>query len=446
MKTLRRCVVVVSATLAVVYVLLLIDWRGRAEPRPPVVRRAFDVGGPLTAGAARVRIAPPLPVVRAGYGPRKAVAESEHDPLEVRAIVLRASGRALAIVLADLVLVPEELSAALEARVADLHLDAVVLVATHTHSSVGGFDRRVLAQIVALGRYRADVVACLLDRGAQAVREAARQSEPVHAWTVEARLDGWAENRSTPGGAIDGTLSVAVLRTEGGAPVATLGVAAAHPTLFPRTAPQLSGDYPGEAMRRLGAGEGPALLLQGAEGDARPLGAGNEAIQRQGTFVAQRLTEALDTARPAEDRLGFADVEVALPPAEPQGIHSLLLRRPAANVVHWMAPAASRVTVLRIGDLVLLGVPGEPTALAASRMIAALPPAAVKGLKVRVVGLVEDYVGYVETPERVRARRGEARRMWFAPELLDVITRGLVAGVSLGTGSPVKTNLDGSGR
>ena len=135
MRTLRRRVLVVSAALAVVYLLLLIDWRGRAEPRPPVVRRAFDVAGPLTAGASRVLLAPPLPVVRAGYGPRKAVAESEHDPLEVRAIVLRASGRAVAIVLVDLVLIPGDLSVALEARVADLRLDSVVLVATHTPSS-----------------------------------------------------------------------------------------------------------------------------------------------------------------------------------------------------------------------------------------------------------------------------------------------------------------------
>jgi hypothetical protein len=429
MRTLRRALLVVCAAVAVAYLLLLMDCRGRAEPRPPVVRRAFDVAGPLTAGASRVRIAPPMPVVRAGYGPRKAVAETERDPLEMRAIVLRASGRAVAIVLADLVLVPEELSTALEARVADLRLDGVVLVATHTHSSVGGYDRRLVAQAVAMGRYRADVVACLLDRGAQAVREAARQQEPVHAWTAEARLNGWAENRSTPGGAIDDTLSVASLRTEGGARLATLAIAAAHPTLLSRTVPQLSGDYPGEVMRRLGAGQGPALLLQGAEGDARPPGSGEEAIQRHGAFIAQRVTETLATARPADDRLGFADVEVGLPRAEPQGIHSFLLRRPAANVVDWMMPPTTRVTVVRIGDLLLLGVPGEATALGASRMVAALPPS-VAGLKVRVIGLVQDYVGYVDAPERIRARQGEARHVWFAPELLDVITGALVAGVS----------------
>ena len=431
---LRRALAVVSGLVVTSYLLLLVDWRGRADVSPPVVRRAFDVAGPLTAGASRVLLAPPVPIVRAGYGMPRAVATSERDSLEVRAIVLRVSGRAVALVLVDLVLVPEELAAALEARLADLHLDGVVLVATHTHSSVGGFDRRVLAQVVGTGRYRADVVACLLDRSEAAVRHAARQSEPVHAWTAETRLVGWAENRSTPGGAIDDVLSVGELRTEGGGRLATLAIVAAHPTLLPRGAPQLSADYPGEAMRRLGAGQGPALLLQGAEGDARPVGSGEQAIQEHGAFVAQRVTETLATARAAMDRLGFADVEVGLPGAEPQGSRSFLLRRPAANVVEWMAPATARVTIVRIGDVLLLGGPGEPTALAASRIVAALPRSAVKDLKVRVVGLVQGYVGYVDTPERVRAGHGEARRAWFAPELLDVVTRGLVAGVSAGQG------------
>ena len=106
-------------------------------------------------------------------------------------------------------------------------------------------------------------------------------------------------------------LSVATLRTEDGGSLATLAVAAAHPTLLYRTVPLLSGDYPGEAMRRLGAGQGPALLLQGAEGDSRPFGTGEEAIQRQGAFIAQRVTETLATARRADDRLGFADVASA---------------------------------------------------------------------------------------------------------------------------------------
>src|SRR5688572_1448065 len=139
------------------YVALLADWRGSATPPLPVTRRAFGVSAPLSAGAARVPLSPPLPAVRAGYSAPRAVAESERDALEVRAVVARGADRSIALVLADLVLVPEELVRSLEARLADLRLDGLLLAATHTHSSVGGFDRRVLAQVVGMGRYREDI-------------------------------------------------------------------------------------------------------------------------------------------------------------------------------------------------------------------------------------------------------------------------------------------------
>ncbi len=427
---LRRAVVLTSAVMTAVYILLLVDWRGRPDPSPPIVRRAFEVAAPLSAGAARVRLDPPLPVVRAGYGPRKAVAVVERDPLEVRALVLHAGRRRVALVLVDLVLVTEELTRGLEARLADLGLDGVVFVATHTHSSVGGFDPDVLAQVVGTGRYRADMVDVVIDRSEAAVRTAAGRVAPVRIRTGETRLAGWAENRSTPGAPIDDRLTVVALTREDGQAVAVLGVVAAHPTLLSRTAPELSGDYPGEAMRRLAPAGRAAFLLQGAEGDARPPGSGVAAIASDGRFVAERMADTLATATDTAGRLGLADVGIRLPRAEPQGLRSFFTRRPASNVIEWMVPHAAPVTVLTIGDLTFLGVPGEPTALAAERILAALPSAPLSGRRVRVIGLARGYVGYVDTPERARAGQGEARRAWFGPDLLETVTRGLQAGVS----------------
>jgi len=430
MRTLRRCVLVVSAGVAVVYLLLLIDWRGRAEPGPPVVRRAFEVAGPLSAGSSRVRLKPPLPVVRAGYGMWRAEAETERDPLEARAIVLRAGGRTVALVLVDLVLVPADLSRALESRLARAGIDAVVLVATHTHSSVGGFDTRVLAQIVGTGRRRKDVIDRVLKASEGAALLALDDVAPVGMRLGETRLEGWAENRSTPGAPIDDVLTAAELSRPDGKRRARIAVVAAHPTLLPRRVRELSGDYPGEAMRRMAGEYQVALLLQGAGGDARPPGSGFPAIDADGSFVAQRVSDVLTTATLVDGRLGLAEVEIGLPRAEVQAVRSVFARRPAANIAEWMAPATTRVTILTIGDLTLLGVPGEPTAEAAQRILAALPPRALAGRRVRVVGLVGDYIGYVDTAERVLAGSGEARRAWFGPELLDAVTRGLAAGVS----------------
>jgi neutral ceramidase len=421
----RAALVVVGA-----YGLLLLDPRACRRPDPPRLLRSFRVSGPLRAGAAAVPVRPPLPVVRAGYGIPRAVAVRERDPLHVRALVLECGGRRVGLVLADLVLVPEGLSRAIEQRLADRGLSGVLVVATHTHSSVGGFDGRVLAQVVGTGRHRADVVGALVSAADAAVRAAERSLEPVTLRTSATTLAPWAGNRSAPGAPIDDGLTSAFFDADDGRRVATLAVVAAHPTLVERTSPILSADYPGAAMARLEDAGGIAFVLQGAAGDAALPTKGTGAVEAAGASVALGVARARVRAVAPVPLLAFAEAVVTLPPPDPQAIRPFLLRRPAAHLLVPFAPRDARVAVLAIGDVLLLGVPGEPTALA-SRAIAS--EAAAAG-QVRVVGLAGGYVGYVDAPERVAAGVGESRRMWFGAELIERLREGFaVACRALGT-------------
>ncbi|MET0555103.1 MAG: neutral/alkaline non-lysosomal ceramidase N-terminal domain-containing protein, partial [Vicinamibacteria bacterium] len=324
---LLRSLARIAVVIAGLWGLLLLDLRGVARRDPPRIVRAFQSVGPLRAGAAVSLLQPPLPVVRAGYGLPRAVASREADPLKARALVLESEGKRLALVLVDLVLVPEELARALEARLAGRAFDGVLLIATHTHSSVGGFDARLLAQVVGTGRYRADVVEAILSSAERAVRDAERDLVPVSVRTRTSRGTGWAGNRSSPGADIDDALDLAVFEAEGRR-VATLAIVSAHPTLVERTSPFLSPDYPGVAMARLEtAAGGVALLLQGAAGDAALPTKGTGAVEHAGAAVARATTETAASALPVVPRLGFADAEVELPPVEPQAIRPFLLRR-----------------------------------------------------------------------------------------------------------------------
>ena len=76
--------------------------------------------------------------------------------------------------------------------------------------------------------------------------------------------------------------------------------------------------------------------------------------------------------------------------------------------------------LLRVGPVVLLGVPGEPSA-AAGR---ALEAAAGAG---RVVSLVNGYLGYVETREHLARSEGEARRQLLGAGFLDTLVQGASA-------------------
>jgi neutral ceramidase len=414
-RRLRRAALVPLAA----YGLLLVDWRaGPAEP--PVLRRHAEGRGPLEAGAARVPFAPALPVVMGGYGPRRATADRIRDPLAARALVLRAGAADLGLVLLDVVLVPEDVVQALEDRLADLGLEGLLVAATHTHSSAGGFDRRWLAQAVGMGRYRADVRDALVAAGEQAVRAARGRLAPTRVRSGRETVAGWARNRSTVDGPVDEKLTVIALEDAAGDAQALLAVAAAHPTLLERFGTALSAEYPGAAMRRLEEDGAVAFVLQGAGGDAALPGRGQDAMERAGALLARRVAEVAREASPAPQRLAFAEVSVSLPSPHAAALRSFWLRRPASNLAGALLPSSARVAAFRLGAVTLLAVPGEPTA-EAGRLLAAL--AGTEGG--RVVALTQGYLGYVDAPAAVAGGRGEAHRTWFGPDLVERLGQGL---------------------
>jgi len=63
-----------------------------------------------------------------------------------------------------------------------------------------------------------------------------------------------------------------------------------------------------------------------------------------------------------------------------------------------------------------------------------------------VVSLVGDYVGYVETPEGVRARTGEAKRTYLGPELARVLQDGLSAAKGALPGATATGRLEADGQ
>jgi hypothetical protein len=78
-------------------------------------------------------------------------------------------------------------------------------------------------------------------------------------------------------------------------------------------------------------------------------------------------------------------------------------------------------------------------------MIAALPDATTRGRRTRVVGLTQGYVGYVDTPERVREGHGEARRAWYGSDLMDAVTRGLMVAMVSSSGGAASRRAAAAG-
>ena len=97
----------------------------------------FCVSSEFQAGAARVKLDPPVGIAMAGYGRRVGRSAGVHDDLAAQAIVFSDGTRKAAIVSVDVLALGLRICDSIAAMVAartDIAADAIMVCATHTHS------------------------------------------------------------------------------------------------------------------------------------------------------------------------------------------------------------------------------------------------------------------------------------------------------------------------
>ena len=218
-----------------------------------------------------------------------------------------------------------------------------------------------------------------------------------------------ARNRDRKGAPVDDRLLRIEIRREDESPIATfLGWRPTRPS--PRVRSDRGLACPGDAQP--GGGGGIGFVLQGAVGDA--LVRGKREVRCFGERVLQ-AAEALPLERIDEPPvLGCRLADFTLPPPDLSAMLPRPFVRIASNAALLFAPETSQVVGLHLGQLTLVGVPGEPTAAVGSRLEAA-------GGRVRTVGLAMDYTGYLVEPADMEDRVFSARNAYFGAELTDRI-------------------------
>jgi len=425
-RLLRSLLPLMLLTVGSAYALASWNWCGRWTERAPVVLEQVRTEGPLRAGAAKVPLAPPYPVVVAGWGPPRPEA-SRADPVpQARAVVLAAGDVKVGLVSLELLLVPENLVALVRERTAELGLQGVMVVATHAHSSFGGYDARWVSQLAGTGRFRKDALEAAVAGATEALRQASARLTEVSLEVGEARDAVLVRSRA--GGEIpDGSLTRAVLRSPQG-PVAELVHFAAHPTVVPKDRALVDPDWPGRLSLLREERGGVVLLLQGTVGNVSMSFGEGEGAELALSF-ARAVSELAERAVPAatgSSRLAFARVEVALPRPDASRLVPSYSRAAGDNFLCASSSRTTEVGALVLGPLELVLVPGEPT-VGAGAVLARRTGAT------GVLGLAGGYVGYVETPAKIEEGAGEARRQYFGPALLD----------RLGTGAEVAAQAAG---
>jgi hypothetical protein len=411
----------------------------------------------LQVGTARVDITPPLAVPYLGYEPRQAPFAGVHDPLTARALVADDGSGPVALLCLDAIglssriLGPDrhfrdEVCQAVQAA-AGIAVERVMLAASHAHSTPETLDLTPLYEVPEAVAWLDD----LIGRLAQVTALAASRQRPARlkqgrgelahmaANRRQLRADGslWEPARGPSAlavhrpGPLDPEVGVVLVEWYDGT-FALLANYTCHPVSV-QVQPLVSADYPGAACRLVEHAIPQCrhcLFTQGAAGDVNPRAGGHcpdfGAVARYGQMLGGELLKVAAQVRgddvPAmPDVADAALVHLVLPPRELPDDAPLRRERVAAEAAvsaatdtAAAAAAAARrraaaetlrawdlvqrpmrvpVQVLRLGDVALVGCPGELfVQLGLEIKAQAAAPRAL------VVGYANDYAGYLSTP------------------------------------------------
>lgn len=408
------------------------------------------VAGEFKAGVARIDITPGLDLKSplGGYGERmNKPAEGVHDRIYAKALVLTDGQHKFALLTADLLGFPPPVKPALLNRLGEgWKPEQLMLLPSHSHTSIemNAINTLNTFDVPQIGIYSARVYEFLMERLYQVIVAAEKNLTPVTVGTSSVMLEGW--NRNRRGGPLtDKELTLTRIDTTAGKPLAVLVNFTAHPTFMAPEDMWFSGDWPGHLQRTLESliGEGvTAMYYNGAEGDQAPAGrpdAGEshwERAERYGRDLGVVAWKQWQTTKPEPGaKLAYSRHSIALPQrtwhpdfTKTGGAEYGLTEKLLTEMLPRMFPASADSVSLRLGDLVIVGIPGEMAASLGLKIKA--ETARLTGAKHPVIGgLADQWISYILPKDEYHKAGYESSVSFYGETLGDTIVAGAIAGV-----------------
>lgn len=253
--------------------------------------------------------------------------EAGGPTLGARALVLRPTegGPTLAFVRLDLLTSDAWIAEEVTRRTADLGITPATLLvsATHTHSSPGGYARDRFTQLFATDHYDPAVFASIVEAAVASLRAAVAAARPARlafALAHDRGPDGAsllaARRGAAEGGPIDDRVPVLRVDREDGTMLAVLLDYAVHPVAVRKEHPRLDRDVAGaveDALSARLAGSPTVLFVQAALADVVPTFTGAPSAPEAPRAAAERFAAAVAPAierAPWFDRLAVAAARV----------------------------------------------------------------------------------------------------------------------------------------
>ena len=356
--------------------------------------------GVFKIGMAKNDITPDIEIdkvtMHCYFDRHKQAATSIHDSLYAKAVVIEDKmGNLFALVSTDICYVHSEVHDKVVSLLSEHGFNEhnIMLVGTHTHSGPCGYDRRFFSNNL-FGKYNPRIFEMITAGISSAIIKAAKSRESAQISYATAKIKGLNRSRRDPafdvgtGGGpsdisfkpdkyfTDTSMSVIKFKTMDGAPIGLIYNFAAHPTVMSPDNLSISADWPGVASERLEKEMGQstvAMFINGSLGDAAPNPDWSTVNQewKEMTRYGQKIADAV------------INLQKNLQPMTSMDIKARKVRRNFDRLAlklfnGWRFPKGmSKIAyarpdqplqAARIGNIVFMAVPGEPTTAAGNKL------------------------------------------------------------------------------
>jgi neutral ceramidase len=399
-------------------------------------------GEGITANVSTIDITPPLEMkyTLGGYGERmNKPAEGIHDPIFAKALILKKGNLKYAIVTIDILGLPSNIKPDLLKRISGKgwSTENIMLLPSHSHGSLemAAINSKNVFGVPQIGIFQPELLDFFIGK-LEALMVAADQNyHEVKIGTSSAKLDGLNRNRRGDK-LVDNELTVTRVDLANGQPLAALVNWTAHPTFIRGDDMLVSAEWPGylqtEMEKTIGSGV-TVMYYNGAEGDQSPVyngqGGAYEKIQGYGKIIAGKAFDVYKTIQPKTDNeLAFSYQIIDLPDQvahpdfmETGGAEYGLNEQTVKVIMDALGPKSVGMGSVRIGDFVLVGIPGELVAELGIKIKDSLKNDKVK--HVAIGGLANEWISYILTEdEYVNGGGYESSVSFYGPKLGELIS------------------------